>query len=570
MTSFLKFSVSAAILMTISSCSTPPGTPRLPGSPADEAAKFIAEHESTVRPLEITLSRAWWNANVSGKAEDFQAKEEAQNKLDAVLSDPVRFGRLKAVRAALASAAEKPDAIIARQIELLYLQYLEKQVDPELLRKMAAKSNAVEKAFNAYRAKVDGKEMTDSEVRKVLKESKDSSRCKAVWEASKGVGPIVEADLKELVKLRNEAARKLGYKNFHALQLSLGEQSQEGVLKLFDELDALIREPFRAAKAEIDAKLAKDFGIPVEDLRPWHYQDPFFQESPAIYSADLDSLYAKQDILKLCREFYAGIGLDVEGVIARSDLYEKPGKSPHAFSTDIDREGDVRVLVNIVPNEYWMGTMLHELGHSVYSSINMPSSLPYVLRTEAHSLCTEGIAMFFEKLSKSADWLEKMGVPVPDRDAVARTGAKMLRNHLLIFAAWCQVMVRFEVALYDDPDQDLTKLWWDLVEKYQMLHRPEGRNAPDYAAKIHIVVAPAYYHNYLMGQLFASQVHHAVARDALKTDPGKALYNGRKEVGDFLKTKIFALGRTLSWNALAKHATGEELNARAFAADFKE
>ena len=37
-------------------------------------------------------------------------------------------------------------------------------------------------------------------------------------------------------------------------------------------------------------------------------------------------------------------------------------------------QGDVRVLANIVPNEYWMGTMLHELGHSVYSSKNIPRS----------------------------------------------------------------------------------------------------------------------------------------------------------------------------------------------------
>ena len=35
-------------------------------------------------------------------------------------------------------------------------------------------------------------------------------RRKAVWEASKAVGPVVEADLKALVKLRNEAARVAG------------------------------------------------------------------------------------------------------------------------------------------------------------------------------------------------------------------------------------------------------------------------------------------------------------------------------------------------------------------------
>ena len=74
---------------------------------------------------------------------------------------------------------------------MLYLQYLEKQVDPDLLKKMTAKANAVEKAFNVFRAKVDGKEMTDSEVRKVLKDVERLRRSrKAVWEASKGVGAV--------------------------------------------------------------------------------------------------------------------------------------------------------------------------------------------------------------------------------------------------------------------------------------------------------------------------------------------------------------------------------------------
>ncbi len=221
---------------------------------------------------------------------------------------------------------------------------------------------------------MNGRSITDSEVRRVLKESRGSAERQAVWEGSKAVGPLVEADLKALVKLRNEAARKLGFPNYQVLQLHLNEQSQEQILKLFDELDQLTREPFRKLKVEIDAKLADQSGVLVDELRPWHYHDPFFQESPAIFAADFDSVYAHADILKLCRDFYDGIGLPIDDVIARSDLYEKPGKSPHAFCTDIDRKGDVRVLANIVPNEYWMGTMLHELGHSVYSSKNIPAS----------------------------------------------------------------------------------------------------------------------------------------------------------------------------------------------------
>lgn len=533
--------------------------------PALDAAalQFIADHEQRVRPLERQVGLAWWNANISGKDEDFARKEELQNQLDAALADTTRFAELKKIR-----FGKIDDELVKRQIEVLYLQYLEKQVDPELLKKINAKANAVEKAFNTFRAKVEGKDLTDSEVRKVLKESKDSGRRQAVWEASKGVGSVVERDLRELVALRNEAAKKLGFADYHKMALFLNEQDQLRLFNLFDELDELTREPFKQVKSEIDAKLCSLYGIKHDQLRPWHLHDPFFQEPADIFEYKLDHVYAKVDILALCRQFYAGMGLPIDDVLARSDLYEKPGKSPHAFCTDIDREGDVRVLANIVPNEYWMATVLHELGHAVYSSKNIPGKVPYVLRGEAHILTTEGVAMLFEKFSKSSTWLEKMGVKVDDPAAFDATGRKMLKHQLLIFSRWCQVMLRFERGMYEHPDQDLNKLWWDLVEKYQLVKRPDGRSAPDYASKIHICSAPVYYHNYMMGQLFASQVHHTLSREVLRCAPGQASYVGKPSVGQFMKERVFAPGRTLPWNALTKHATGEELNAKAFAADF--
>src|SRR5437879_2150815 len=387
----------------------------------ERARKFVAAHETKVRPLERAASLAWWNANITGKDEDFEKKIETQNRIDEALANPEKFRELKEIK----ESGQIDEPILAREINVLYLQYLEKQVDPALLKKIVAKANAVEKAFNVYRAKVDGKEMTDSEVRKILKESKNSERLQAVWEASKEIGAIVEPDLKELVRLRNDAAHKLGYKNFHALQLYLNEQNTDDLMKLFDELDELTRGPFQAAKAEIDAKLVAACQIPVDQLRPWHYQDPFFQETPAVFAADIDEPYRRADLLKLCRDFYASIGLPVEDVVARSDLYEKKGKSPHAFCTDIDTEGDVRVLANIVNNEYWMGTMLHELGHSVYSSLNIPQSVPYLLRREAHILTTEGVAMQFERFSKSRPWLEKMGVKIDDPKAFDEAASKV-------------------------------------------------------------------------------------------------------------------------------------------------
>jgi peptidyl-dipeptidase A len=531
------------------------------------ARAFIAAHESQIRPLELAVNVAWWNANTSGKDEDFAAKEAAQNALDQALSNAERFAELKALRESKLS-----DPLLARQIAVLYLGYLEKQVPPELLRQITAKANAIEKAFNVYRAKVGDRELTDSEVRKVLTDSKNSNERQTVWEASKGVGPVVAADLKDLVMLRNEVARTLGFKDYHVMQLHLNEQSQEDVLALFDELDELTREPFLSAKAEIDAKLAADYQIPVVELRPWHYHDPFFQEAPRVFGSSLDAVFEKfekEEIARLCEMFYAGIRLPVDDVLKRSDLYERPGKSPHAFCTDIDREGDVRVLANIVPNEYWMATMLHELGHAVYSSKNIPQSMPYVLRTDSHILATEGVAMMFERFSKSGDWLVAMGVEVPDVQAYNQAGSRMRRDQLLIFSRWCQVMLRFEKAMYADPKQDLNKLWWDLVETYQGLRRPDNRDAPDYASKIHVVSAPAYYHNYMLGQLFACQVHRTIAREVLEAENWpRAYYVNNPGVGQFMRQRVFAPGRSLSWNELTKHATGEPLRAQAFAEEF--
>ncbi len=64
---------------------------------------------------------------------------------------------------------------------------------------------------------------------------------------------------------------------------------------------------------------------------PWHYQNRYFQEAPEIYPVDFDKYYEKQDPVKLAATFYDGIGLNVDAILAKSDLYEKPGKNQHAF-----------------------------------------------------------------------------------------------------------------------------------------------------------------------------------------------------------------------------------------------
>jgi peptidyl-dipeptidase A len=70
--------------------------------------------------------------------------------------------------------------------------------------------------------------------------------------------------------------------------------------------------------------------------------------------------------------------------------------------------------------------------------------------------------------------------------------------------------------------------------------------------------------------LFACQVHSTIARQVLHAkDVPNAFYTDDKNVGEFMKSRVFAPGASLSWNELTRYATGEELNAKAFAAEFR-
>ena len=137
-------------------------------------------------------------------------------------------------------------------------------------------------------------------------------------------------------------------------------------------------------------------------------------------------------------------------ILRRSDLYEREGKSQHAFCAWIDRRDDIRVLANLTPTEYWMATMLHELGHAVYDQ-GVDRGLPYFLRSQAHILTTEASAMLFGRLTRNAEWLATYaGVPAEEARAAADRLERARTATLLVGARWMLVMAHFERALYAD------------------------------------------------------------------------------------------------------------------------
>ena len=514
------------------------------------ADDLVNELEARLRPLEVELARAWWDASTQSSEEADRRRIDADVARRAMLADSSAFD-------AICDAQARSDLTPStrRQLEVLHDLCTPHQLPEDMRRRLVELETSVDSTFNSFRGELDGQRVEDNALLEILRTSNDSELRRRAWEASKQIGAEVGERVRELARLRNEAAQLLGYRDHFALALATGEMDEARLFSTLDEVDRVTSGPFTEWKRRLDDALAQRFGCAPDDLRPWNLDEPFFQDPPASGAVDLDSFFRDRDLEALTTRTFEGLGLDIEPVLQRSDLYSRAGKSQHAFCIDIDREGDVRVLCNVEPNERWMDTMLHEFGHGIYDR-EIDHDVPWLVRQAAHPLTTEGVAMLFGRLVREPDWLATIGGLAPGTlsDLLPRLD-EARRAALLTFARWVLVVTHFERQLYADPDGDLDARWWDLVEQYQQVRRPEGQRHDDWASKIHLAVVPVYYQNYLYGEMVASQLTTSILERA-------GGFVDREAAGRYLAHDFFRPGGSLRWDELMEQATGEPLTAK--------
>lgn len=528
-----------------------------------EFAGFLMSFEAEVVPLDRALAHASWASNVAHSPADEAEAARLETEMKKILARPESYATLKRLR----EGGPLGDPLLDRQLTLLHDAHRGQQLSARMIERQVQLSKSLEARFNQFRAQLDGRAVSDNELVDVLRNSDDSAMRRRAWEASKQIGQQVEADLLQLVRLRNEGARELGFENYYSMRLQLDELDERELFALFDELERETTPLWKEYKGALDAHQAKRFGITTDALRAWHYADPFFQEAPSA-GVSLDGFFEKLDLVDLTQRYFEAVGFDIRAMLAKSDLFEREGKCQHAFCTNLDREGDVRVLCNVKPTERWMGTMLHEFGHAVYDQLVDPA-LPWLLRENAHVLSTEASAMLFGRLSKNPVWLRVWAKADPQAlETKAAAVARAVRDQLLVQSRWMMVMVHMERALYRDPDQDLRALWWDLVERFQWVRRPEGRHEPDWAAKIHFSVAPVYYHNYQLGEMLASQLQDHLLNQVFGGGADAwERYVQSPEVARYLTHEYYRPGKRYHWRELTTRATGRPLESRPFVND---
>lgn len=483
------------------------------------------------------VARASWLLETTGSADAASLKADLDLELSLLFHDQKIFDQLLVFE----KEGSIQDPLVKRQLFVLLRAFKLNRIEPSLLEQISKTESELSLVDAHFRPVLNGKTLSDSDIRTFLKEKIDLKDREEVWQAAKQVGKERAPYILKLVKLRNEAARSLGYADYFTMQLTLQEVDEKWLFDTFTELLEKTEEAYREVCNEIleHAKLKYDFKG--KELTPYLWAEPFAQEDPLDVS-EIDRLVAGSDIVSVCAKFYEKMGLDCQDILERSDQLEREGKNPHAFCTHIDRAGDIRVLNNVKPTIKWLETMLHELGHAVYEK-GFDQSLPWLLKEPPHMITTEAIALLAGRQAyriSSLDQLVGKG-----HEALKQKAEKSLTRRQLIFSRFATLMTFFERELYRNPDQDLQALWWKMCGSIQKIHTSGSTSGADWAAKYHIGLAPVYYFSYLLGELFASSLEEKITDFAsLKT-------------GQFLKEAIFIKGNTLSWKQLIESALGE-------------
>lgn len=525
---------------------------------AEAARSFLTEHSARIEPLRQGHADAWFSAQSSGDTTAFQRAAELQTQIRTIYSSRSDHERIAAWH-----QTDLGDPLLQQQVRLLHLEYTGNQLSPASIEEIVGRETEIEERYNAFRPTLHGRAMTQNEILELLKTSTDSLVCREAWEASKQIGAEVAGPLLELVRLRNRAARDLGFEDFYTMQLFLQELVPDHLVSILTDLDDTTTRAFQRTKARLDAWLAGRFGIAEDELRSWHYGDPFFQAPPTTDALDVDAPFRAADLEALAVRTFDGLGLDVRPVLAKSDLYERERKSQGALWLAANAPHDVRVLCNLKPTARWMEILLQVLGHAAYARYVDPS-LPYPLRKAAHVLSTEAVAKLMGWLVYDPVWLAHVaGVPRDRLASMELAVRARLRESTVVLARWTLVMVWFERHLYADPGQDLNRLWWDYVQRFQHVRPPDRRNEPDWAAKLHLAISPVYYHNYQLGDLYAAQLLAAIRQRI-----GAASIVDQPAAGRFLVEQLFHEGARRDWNETLQRATGRPLGIGPFLQDF--
>lgn len=494
--------------------------------PTVEMALRLAldELESRLEEADISYADAQWRRHFNRTGQDELHQLEAARST--VLLDERAWETLDHWERRLR------DQSLARRAVLLTRRFRWAQIEsrPEVY-ELRNRIDQTILTFRPHETRV-GKPISRTDRAEILRQHPDRARRRDAWLAMAPLAAQIEADVRELMRRRENLARELGYEGFVSWALDVRGLSCQWVIDLLEELRRLTDAPYRGWLIEAARRLSVQDG-----LRPWDLA--FAAESTALLP---DVAFPRDGLLQAVQGVAEGLGLGPEAAGVQVDVVDIPYA---ALCYAVHPPADVRILLNPRDGYACYRVLFHEFGHALHQRCLQPMSP--ALRNESPPF-NEAMACLWERLASEPDWLiEHSGVALEHGPALRRlwAGRTLYRLRALLAQA------AFESRAYQDPDGDLLFLFRDTLSEYLQVPFDE---AAGWADSPFWTSHPIYVQNYVIAEIVASQT-----LVALKRHFGRLI--GEPQVGAWLVENYYALGGGLAWTDKVVRATGVPLSS---------
>lgn len=491
--------------------------------------------------VSIDLEKKCWDFYINSTPENMKRYEIAQENYSKLFRDRKTCEKFKKIDKNQLSKHE------AKQLKNLLKEFDEELNTGEELRKLRQKENEIAKKFNSYVLKIDDKEISKTEVTKILQNEKNVEIRKKAHEAKIACGDLIADDLVEFVKMRNNYAKTKGYSNYFEYKLKEDyEVENEFLEKLINEVYSKTQTTIKEIQTKKQSELKKFFNI--DELKAYHY-GLLLSDNP---EKGVNEVLEKKDITLISKNMYKKMGYDVDKMVAENrltlDLFPRKGKNTHGFCFGVEAGKDSRILANLTNNVISLDTLNHEMGHCVYD-LGIDTKLPFLDRTASSPAVTEAIAMMMGDIIKRENVLAEF----LDGELLEKF-KNSVKEDEVSFVSKSLLIIDFERELYSNSEQNPAELWNNLRAKY--LNRFE---TPDneWATIPHYLSHPAYYQNYFRANLMKAQIYNY-----LKSKLGDITENSG--TAEFMDENIFALGASVEEYDLIKNLSGKDFSAEDF------